>query len=184
MQYRIEGMDCAGCVRKIESALTRLPGVSDIQLNFATEQLTLTLASDSNTQLSDVEKTIKCLGFGISATTDQAIAADSMNGHQLDTQQQRWWQTRKGKQVVGLGILMSVAYALALIFPDYGMWAFAIAVIVGVFPFVRKSMTLAMTGTPFSIEMLMSIAAIGARTAHQIALGTFVHRLGPIQTCQ
>ncbi|MBH0085948.1 heavy metal translocating P-type ATPase [Psychrobacter sp. SCQQ22] len=183
MQYRIEGMDCASCVRKIETALARMPGVSDIQLNFATEKLELTLDSDSETQFSDVEKTIKRLGFGISATTDQAIAADGTGDNPLDTQQQHWWQTRKGKQVVGLGILMSAAYALALVFPDYGMWAFAIAVIVGVFPFARKSMTLAMTGTPFSIEMLMSIAAIGALIigeAEEAAAVVFLFSVGEL----
>ena len=160
MQYRIEGMDCASCVGKIETALARMPGVSDIQLNFATEKLELTLAPDATTQVNDIEKTIKRLGFGISATTDQSIAANSDN--QSATEQQHWWQSRKGKQVVGLGLLMGVAYALSLLFPDYGMWAFAVAVIVGVFPFGRKAFALAMTGTPFSIEMLMSVAAIGA----------------------
>ena len=160
MQYHIEGMDCASCVSKIETALARMPDVSDIQLNFATEKLTLTLAPDGDTQFIDVEKTIKRLGFGISATTDQSIAANGSS--QSATEQQRWWQTRKGKQVISLGVLMSVAYALSLLFPDYGMWAFAVAVIVGVFPFARKALALAMTGTPFSIEMLMSVAAIGA----------------------
>ena len=160
MQYRIEGMDCASCVGKIETALARMPGVSDIQLNFATEKLELTLAPDATTQVNDIEKTIKRLGFGISATSDQSIAANSDN--QTTTEQQHWWQSRKGKQVVGLGLLMGVAYALSLLFPDYGMWAFAVAVIVGVFPFGRKAFALAMTGTPFSIEMLMSVAAIGA----------------------
>ena len=160
MQYHIEGMDCASCVGKIETALARMPDVSDIQLNFTTEKLTLTLAPNGSTQFSDVEKTIKRLGFGISATTDQSIAANS--SRQSATEQQRWWQSRKGKQVVGVGILMGVAYALSLLFPDYGMWAFAVAIIVGVFPFVRKALALAMTGTPFSIEMLMSVAAIGA----------------------
>ncbi|KRG35640.1 heavy metal translocating P-type ATPase [Psychrobacter sp. P11G3] len=183
MQYRIEGMDCASCVRKIETALARMPGVSDIQLNFATEKLELSLAPDSDTQCSDIEKTIKRLGFGISATTDQANAADSISDNLLNTQPQRWWQTRKGKQVVGLGVLMSVAYALALLFPDYGMWAFAIAVIVGVFPFARKSMTLAMTGTLFSIEMLMSIAAIGALIigeAEEAAAVVFLFSVGEL----
>ena len=160
MQYHIEGMDCASCVGKIETALARMPDVSDIQLNFTTEKLTLTLAPNGSTQFSDVEKTIKRLGFGISATTDQSIAANS--SRQSATEQQRWWQSRKGKQVVGVGILMGIAYALSLLFPDYGMWAFAVAVIVGVFPFVRKALALAMTGTPFSIEMLMTVAAIGA----------------------
>ena len=160
MQYHIEGMDCASCVGKIETALARMPGISDIQLNFATEKLELTLAPDGATQFSDVEKTIKRLGFGISTISDQSIAANSDN--QSATAQQRWWQSRKGKQVVGLGLLMGVAYALSLLFPDYGMWAFAVAVIVGVFPFGRKAFALAMTGTPFSIEMLMSVAALGA----------------------
>ena len=160
MQYRIEGMDCASCVSKIETALARMPGVSNIQLNFATEKLELTLAPDATTQIDDIEKTIKRLGFGISATSDQSISANSDN--QSTTEHQRWWQSRKGKQVVGLSILMGVAYALSLLFPDYGMWAFAVAVIVGVFPFARKASALAMTGTPFSIEMLMSVAALGA----------------------
>lgn len=160
MQYHIEGMDCASCVGKIETALARMPDVSDIQLNFATEKLTLTLAPDGATQFVDVEKTIKRLGFGISATTDESIGANGNN--QSAIEQQHWWQTRKGKQVVGLGILMGVAYALSLLFPDYGMWFFAVAVIVGVFPFARKAFALAMTGTPFSIEMLMSVAALGA----------------------
>ena len=160
MQYHIEGMDCASCVGKIETALTRMSGVSDVTLNFATQKLELTLVPDGATQFSDIEKTIKRLGFGISATTDELIAANSDN--QAATEHQRWWQTRKGKQVVSLGILMSVAYALSLIFPDYDVWFFAVAVIVGVYPFARKAVALAMTGTPFSIEMLMSVAAIGA----------------------
>ena len=160
MQYHIEGMDCASCVGKIEMALARMPGVSDIRLNFATEKLELTLTPDGATQFSDIEKTIKRLGFGISATTDESNAANSSG--QSATEQQRWWQTRKGKQVVGLGLLMGVAYALSLLFPDYGMWSFAVAVIVGVFPFARKAVALTMTGTPFSIEMLMSVAVIGA----------------------
>lgn len=160
MQYHIEGIDCASCVGKIETALARMPDVSDIQLNFTTEKLTLTLALNGSTQFSDVEKTIKRLGFGISAMTNQSTASNSSS--QSVIAQQRWWQSRKGKQVVGVGILMGVAYALSLLFPDYGMWVFAVAVIVGVFPFARKALALAMTGTPFSIEMLMTVAAIGA----------------------
>ena len=160
MQYHIEGIDCASCVGKIETALARMPDVSDIQLNFTTEKLTLTLALDGSTQFSDVEKTIKRLGFGISAMTNQSTASNSSS--QSVIAQQRWWQSRKGKQVVGVGIFMGVAYALSLLFPDYGMWVFAVAVIVGVFPFARKALALAMTGTPFSIEMLMTVAAIGA----------------------
>lgn len=161
MQYRIEGMDCASCVGKIERALRRLPGVSEIELNFATQKLELTLAPDVNTDVEDIEKTIKRLGFGVSALTGEQNEA-GLSGSQAAIDEQQWWQTIKGKQVIGIGILMSAAYGLSLVFPEYGAWAFIAAVVIGVLPFARKALLLAATGTPFSIEMLMSVAAIGA----------------------
>ncbi|MBK1779720.1 cation transporter [Advenella sp. WQ 585] len=49
--------DCASCVAKIETALQRMPGVSDFQLNFAAEKLELTLSSDSATRKSVLAQT-------------------------------------------------------------------------------------------------------------------------------
>lgn len=159
MQFRIEGMDCASCANKIEKALARVSGVSEIKLSFATEKLELTLEPDTDTQVGDIEKAIKSLGFGVSAYANEQIST-GMGSGKADVQ--RWWQTRKGKEVIGLGILMSAAYALAQFFPEYGIWVFAIAVVVGVLPFARKAVALTAAGSPFSIETLMSVAALGA----------------------
>ena len=181
MQYHIKGMDCASCVGKIETALARLPGVSDIQLNFATEKLELTLAPDAKIKSHDIEKTIKRLGFDISDSTQSKSTTDRESDKPLEPE--HWWQSRKGKQVIGLGLLMSAAYIIALIFPDFGMWAFAAAVIIGVLPFARKAVALAMTGTPFSIEMLMSVAAIGALIigeAEEAAAVVFLFSVGEL----
>ena len=185
MKYHIEGMDCASCIGKIETALKRMPGVSDVQLNFATETLELNLAPGAPTQASDIEKTIKSLGFGISANTGQqtvsAIDIDSDN--QMAPQDKQWWQTQKGKQVVGLGILMGSGYALSLLLPAYGIWVFAIAVIVGVFPFARKALALAKTGSFFSIETLMSVAVLGALIigeAEEAAAVVFLFSIGEL----
>src|SRR5690625_7353648 len=73
----------------------------------------------------------------------------------------RWWQTRNGKQVVALGILMGSAYGAALLVPSYGAWVFALAVVAGVFPFARRALALARSGTPVSIGTLMAGAALG-----------------------
>ncbi|WP_296244322.1 MULTISPECIES: heavy metal translocating P-type ATPase [unclassified Psychrobacter] len=186
MQYRIEGMDCASCVGKIETALARMSGVTDVQVNFATEKLELTLAPDATTQRSDVEKTIKRLGFGITDYADKKTAADtsSDDNHQdALLAEKRWWQTLKGKQVVGLGILMSVAYAISLLSPAYGVWVFAVAVLAGVYSFARKAAVLAMSGSPFSIEMLMSVAALGALIigeAEEAAAVVFLFSVGEL----
>lgn len=176
---QVKGMDCASCVGKIEKALERMSGISDIQLNFATERLELTVAPDATIQVGDIEKTIRSLGFGVSTSTGQPSTVD----HDIHVTAQRWWQTRKGRQVIGLGILLGAAYGLALLFPAYGAWAFAAAVVVGVFPFVRKALALAMSGSPFSIETLMSVAALGALVigeAEEAAAVVFLFSIGEL----
>lgn len=183
LSMQVQGMDCASCVGKIETALARMPGVSDIRLNFATERLELTLAPESPTQLGDIKKTIKSLGFGVSASTDQSATPGIGTDDQAAAPQLRWWQTRKGKQVVGLGILMATAYAIALFFPNYGTWVFGAAVVVGVFPFARKALALARSGSPFSIETLMSVAALGALIigeAEEAAAVVFLFSVGEL----
>ena len=177
MQYHIEGMDCASCVDKIETALSRMPGVSDIRLNFATQHLELTLAPGAATQPGDVERAIKSLGFGVSARTAQPSATNTAGDAQP------WWQTRKGKQVIGLGMLMGAAYLLSLLFPAYGGWLFAAAVVVGVFPFARRALALGRSGSPFSIETLMSVAALGALfigEAEEAAAVVFLFSIGEL----
>ena len=180
MQYHVDGMDCASCVGKIESALSRMSGVSDVQLNFATRKLDLTLDPESKTTAKDVEKTIKSLGFDITEVSESHDAS-SMSDDSLEAQ--HWWQSKKGKQVVVLGTLMSAAYVFSLIFLSYGTWVFALAVIMGVTPFVRTAWALARTGTPFSIEMLMSVAAIGALIigeAEEAAAVVFLFSVGEL----
>ena len=90
------------------------------------------MAPDAPTQASDIEKTIKSPGFGISANTgQQTVSVIDIDSDNQMAPQDGVVVNPKGKQVVGLGILMGSAYALSLLFPAYGIWVFAIAVIVG-----------------------------------------------------
>lgn len=180
LSMRVEGMDCASCVAKIETALSRMPDVSDVRVNFATETLELRLAENSATRTADIEKTIRGLGFAVSNTHEPADTFVD-DAPAPVTPDQRWWQTRKGKHVIGLGVLMSAAYGMAQFFPDYAIWIFAVAVITGVIPFARRAFALAMSGSPFSIETLMSVAAIGALMigeAEEAALVVFLFAVG------
>ena len=43
VSWRVEGMDCASCVAKVEKAVTRLPGVTDVAVNLMAERLTVRL---------------------------------------------------------------------------------------------------------------------------------------------
>ncbi|MHC1550796.1 heavy metal translocating P-type ATPase [Phyllobacterium sp. K27] len=189
VSMRIEGMDCASCVGKIEVALARINDVSDVRVNFTTEMLQLTLATNSVTKVSDIEKMIKSLGFGVSETRQLSSSFDA--GHDVELEaatvppmrNQSWWQTRKGRHVVALGLLMGSAYAIAQFIPLYAEWIFAAAVVAGVIPFARKAFALAVSGSPFSIETLMSVAAVGALVigeAEEAAAVVFLFAVGEL----
>src|SRR5215207_10107054 len=40
--YKVEGMDCAGCAREVETGVAKLPGVQSAQVDFVTNTLRLT----------------------------------------------------------------------------------------------------------------------------------------------
>ena len=162
VSMHVEGMDCASCVGKIETALARMAGVSDARINFTAETLELTLASGSPTHIGDIEKTIKSLGFGVSDVRRLDGSSPAAPARVPSAITQRWWQTKKGKHVQGLAALMGSAYAVAQFIPGYAEWIFAAAVIAGVLPFARKAFALAISGSPFSIETLMVVASLGA----------------------
>jgi Cu2+-exporting ATPase len=46
MTLAVEGVACAGCIRKIESGLAKLPGVIDARLNFTERRLAVDWRSD------------------------------------------------------------------------------------------------------------------------------------------
>ena len=162
VSMHVEGMDCASCVGKIETALARMAGVSDARINFTAETLELTLASGSPTHIGDIEKTIKSLGFGVSDVRRLDGSSPAAPARVPSAITQRWWQTKKGKHVQGLAALMGSAYAVAQFIPGYAEWIFAAAVIAGVLPFARKAFALAISGSPFSIETLMVVASLEA----------------------
>ena len=41
-RFKVEGMTCASCLRRVEKALATVPGVADVQVNLATEEACLT----------------------------------------------------------------------------------------------------------------------------------------------
>ncbi|MFT6435464.1 MAG: Cd2+/Zn2+-exporting ATPase [Candidatus Azotimanducaceae bacterium] len=183
VSMHVEGMDCASCVGKIETALARMAGVSDARINFTAETLELTLASGSPTHIGDIEKTIKSLGFGVSDVRRLDGSSPAAPARVPSAITQRWWQTKKGKHVLGLAALMGSAYAVAQFIPGYAEWIFAAAVIAGVLPFARKAFALAISGSPFSIETLMVVASLGALVigeAEEAAAVVFLFAVGEL----
>lgn len=155
MQFLIKGMDCSSCAGKVETALLRLPGVDSARVNFTSEKLTVNLQPNSQTQKQHIEQAVTALGYQITAVTGAELFKPS-------EPEQAWWQSKKGQLVCGLAAMLLSAGLMMWLAPDYAGWAFTACVLLGVVPFCKQSIALWRAGSPFSIELLVSIAAIGA----------------------
>jgi Cd2+/Zn2+-exporting ATPase len=94
-----------------------------------------------------------------------------------------WWKSPRGLLTIGCGAGFAAAYAVALAVPALGQWPFVLAVAVGLAPIARRALTAARFGTPFSIETLMTIAAVGAiviGAAEEAAAVVFLFLVGEL----
>jgi Cd2+/Zn2+-exporting ATPase len=170
IKYRIGGMDCASCVSKIENAVGRLPGVEEVGVALASS--TMTVRPGPDLAPGAVERQVKALGYSIVTAGGRAeilVAKDTSAGHDHDHAAEHfdlgegpWWKTRKATLTAATGAALIATYIAHLIFPAVPQWIFVPALAVGLIPIGRRAIVAAMTGTPFSIEMLMTIAATGA----------------------
>lgn len=168
IKYRIGGMDCASCASKIENAVSRLPDVDEVGVSLASA--TMTVRPGPGLVNGAVERQVKALGYSIAPgdsgpgmfTAKEVHSGDASAPEHFDLGDGPWWKTKKAVLTAATGAALIVTYIAHLIFPAVPQWIFVPALAVGLIPVGRRAVVAAMTGTPFSIEMLMTIAAIGA----------------------
>ncbi|PSH63307.1 heavy metal translocating P-type ATPase [Phyllobacterium brassicacearum] len=174
-RFRVEGMECASCATKIDNAIRRMPGIVEVSTSITAQ--VLTVQHDGNADLRALQKKIGGLGYRVAPIamkddTDRADAGDHHEGHAERTTAMRsdddhrpsaaWWKSRKGLLTIASGIALAAAYGIGKLFPDTAQWAFIVAMLVGLVPIAQRAIMAALAGTPLSIEMLMTVAAVGA----------------------
>ncbi len=93
---------------------------------------------------------------------DRAAAVEGLHGHDHGPSDGPWWKGKKGRATLLAGASLVTAYVIGHLVPSIQLYAFAAAMLVGLVPIARRAVMAALAGTPFSIEMLMTIAAVGA----------------------
>jgi Cd2+/Zn2+-exporting ATPase len=141
-------MDCPSCAKKIENAVTSIPGVDSARVLFATEKLVVDAQSDVSMRIQDA---VKQAGFTLLGTTPAAQGDEPK-------------ASRFGEYgpLILLSALMVLSWVLDFFNPRLGEIAFIATTLVGLVPIASKALRLIRSGTPFAIETLMSVAAIGA----------------------
>lgn len=199
-EWRVTGMDCGACASKVRGAVERLPGVDDVDVALMAERLRLTL-DPNKTSAESVEKAVRGIGFGISPKgakpekpkggfilPDDAVLPgenpESADEPPAEVPAPAWYQTAKGRLVIGSGALLGAAWASRLILPpEVSHWVFVAATLIGLIPVARRAVAMARSGMPFTIEMLMTIAASGALVIgepEEAALVVFLFAVGEL----
>ncbi|WEX10150.1 heavy metal translocating P-type ATPase [Chelativorans sp. AA-79] len=179
-RYRVDGMDCAGCAQKVDTAVRRIPGVEDVAVSVVSGTMTVEHADGAQLD-SEIARRVTRLGYRIAPQTTtgpgangaEACAAPCCSGggsrdipddtiHRGITREARWWQRPAVQLTLASGLAFLVAYGAGWLLPRYEQWFFGLAMLVGLVPIARRAFAAAVTGTPFSIETLMTIAAVGA----------------------
>lgn len=172
IKYRVGGMDCASCVSKIENAVGRLTGVEEVGVFLASG--TMTVLPGPELAKGAVERQVRALGYSIAPAEGAGGTSSATEPHEhgdgsgVDSRQHfdlgdgPWWKTRKAVLTGATGLALALTYVAHLVFPSVPQWIFVPALAVGLVPVARRAFVAAITGTPFSIEMLMTIAAVGA----------------------
>ncbi|HKM88004.1 MAG TPA: heavy metal translocating P-type ATPase [Xanthobacteraceae bacterium] len=82
MMLAVEGVACAGCIRKIENGLTKLPGIIDARLNFTQRRLAVDWRDDE-IDAAGIVKAIEGIGYHAHPFAPERFEAD-------DSAQAKW----------------------------------------------------------------------------------------------
>jgi Zn2+/Cd2+-exporting ATPase len=236
-RFRVEGMDCASCAAKIDTAVRRIPAVADVSVSVVAGTMTVTHGPEVD--LDGVARKLGSLGYKatpLSRTRELAVAGDvnaghvhgpdcgndhhdrshaeddhareggrhrtdeadpsakrltersddalhGMHGHDHGPTDGPWWSTSKARLTIVCGVAFAVAFGLSQLLPQTQPWGFIIAMAVGLVPIARRALFGALNGSPFSIETLMTVAAVGAviiDAAEEAAVVVFLFLVGEL----
>ena len=210
-EWQVTGMDCAGCAQKVRDAVGRLPGVQQVNVRLMSEKLTLTL-DPSETPRERVEEVVRSLGYGLGAGApahhdhdghdhdghdhgagdheaqdhegkDHGGHSAGGHGHDHGPLDTVWYRSAKGRILLATGAVLALAWGIGWLAPPVGDAAFVLACLLGLIPVARRAFAALRLGQPFTIEALMTIAAVGALAigaAEEAAVVVFLFALGEL----
>ncbi|HDM8125253.1 TPA: zinc/cadmium/mercury/lead-transporting ATPase [Vibrio harveyi] len=149
--WLVSGMDCPSCAQKLEKAITSVEGVTNAKVLFATEKLVVDF--DNRAVAAVIEQVSQQTGFPLTSTDAPKPKAEKKG----------WLGIVKDNvQILSIAGAMAFAGIISDFNPTLSTWLFTLTCLLGLYPVAIKAVKLARSGTPFAIETLMSVAALGA----------------------
>src|SRR5690348_12872547 len=105
---KIEGMTCASCAGRVEKALARVPGVSDVAVNLASEEAHLHRRAGA-ADLSALVAAVEAAGYGATPKQEIMPAAEQ---EAADVRARKEWLAFAVSAALTLPLLLPMAAAL------------------------------------------------------------------------
>ncbi len=178
--WQVAGMDCGSCVAKIETALGKFDGVSCVDVSMMRETVTLGIDADHDQTRSDITKTLTKLGYpasekdapgDVKSSGTGCCGGDHMHApaKQDDTADLKQSFLRRvapwsleNDEIAFAALCLLLGGVIGTLVPATGPYAMSVASVLAALPVMKKAIRLAQSGAIFSIELLMSVAVIGA----------------------
>lgn len=145
--WQVSGMDCPGCARSIETAVRQISGVTDARVLFSSEKLVVNASQDVR---NAVEQAVRKAGFELTASSASSVTPAARPG---------WQQNR---MLLLLALLVLLSSVLGQFAPAWGDRLFVLTTLIGLAPVARGAWQRLRSGSPFTIETLMTLASAGA----------------------
>ncbi|WP_337012232.1 zinc/cadmium/mercury/lead-transporting ATPase [Pantoea sp. AS142] len=145
--WQVSGMDCPSCARSIETAVRQVNGVTNARVLFSSEKLVIN--ADKDVQ-NTVEQAVKKAGFQLAAPSATSSTSPDSPG----------WQ--HNRMLIMLALLVLASSVLSQFAPRWGDRLFVLTTLVGLIPVARGAWQRLRSGSPFTIETLMTLASAGA----------------------
>jgi Zn2+/Cd2+-exporting ATPase len=168
--YFIEGMDCADCAVKIENGVRKLDRVENVQVDFATGWLQV----EGETSPDNIRKRVEALGYRM---LDPQIVKQNGRPHPRKNPVVGFWQFLLARSETRLalmgGFLLALGFAASFAGanPLIARFVQVSALVVAGYPIARSGISNLFINRDFNINLLMTIAAVGAIAIGEIAEG-------------
>lgn len=158
--YKVSGMDCAGCAREVEDGIRQLDGVDWAEVNFASGDLRL----QGDVPFAQLRARVQALGKDLAEVGARPEAARGGLGGFWDylLARRETQLALVGGAIVLVGFVGQLAELNAAAFYLIGM-------LVTLYPIAKSGLNALFINRRFNINLLMSIAALGA-----IVLGEYL----------
>ncbi|MEQ8285680.1 heavy metal translocating P-type ATPase [Thalassospira sp.] len=185
-QWQVSGMDCGSCVAKIETALGKIDGVSCVDVSMMRENVTLGFDDAHAHNRDGIASTLtklgypaqekgsnspsakdpgaSCCGNGASCGSDVKASthADGKDAAPQSLLRRVAPWSSDNDEIAFAAICLLLGGLIGAIVPVTAPYAMSVASVLAAIPVMKKAVRLAQSGAIFSIELLMSVAVLGA----------------------